>query len=463
MEPKVPKHPSFTLLRNSSTQTRTEFDTLPKITWGRDYPIESFTVDEKQEKLVAPLEIPDRFDGRDIWKGLLTPVKNQGACGSCWAFASTSTLADRFNIHSAGRLNIDLSPTYMLLCDFMGEELAAKDPTTQQTVLNEININTTGIGFCNGNSLSDAWRYLYLFGTPTITCVPYDKRIGNELSDKKSDSSLLPFTPLCTSVTGKIADMCSDYFENKTGDEYGTPARFYRCIDFYSIAGIAPDGGSELYIRHNIYIWGPVSTGMVMYPDFYTFNPKTEIYEWNGRGEATGGHAIELVGWGEEHGKKYWIVKNSWGPEWGRDGYFYILRGVNMCQLEENVVTGNPDFFYPLNYNPVKRNPNFWERPETTTSNITQRVAISTDESLMGGLIDPTTGYTKRVIAEKPWINLNRPIDSDSLPDWETFIAANIQSHSQHNYRPYYLILLVSIALFLLFLKYKNDLTKRFR
>jgi hypothetical protein len=202
---------------------------------------------------------------------------------------------------------------------------------------------------------------------------------------------------------------------------------------------------------------------MVVYPDFYTFDPKN-VYTWNGFGEPVGGHAIEIVGWDEKDGIKCWIVKNSWGTSWGDKGYFYMKRGVNECKIEENVVTGIPDFFYPSNY--IYPNVDYFLWLESPLMKRFRR-DIDTKIDITVGGIDPETGYSRRVISSKPWIDLTRSIDLQQLPDWKTFVAG------KENYSIYYtgvskkveksrmyiiIIVLISFILFILFcyLKIKN-------
>ena len=50
-------------------------------------------------------------------------------------------------------------------------------------------------------------------------------------------------------------------------------------------------------------------------------------------------HAVLLVGYGHAHGKDYWRVKNSWGPKWGEEGYFRVVRGRGKCGLNRAVTS----------------------------------------------------------------------------------------------------------------------------
>lgn len=45
-------------------------------------------------------------------------------------------------------------------------------------------------------------------------------------------------------------------------------------------------------------------------------------------------HAVLLVGYGVDDSKPYWTVKNSWGTKWGEDGYFRMIRGEGLCDVQ---------------------------------------------------------------------------------------------------------------------------------
>ena len=46
-------------------------------------------------------------------------------------------------------------------------------------------------------------------------------------------------------------------------------------------------------------------------------------------------HSVLLYGWGEtEDGEKYWSIQNSWGTQWGENGSFRMLRGVDESCIE---------------------------------------------------------------------------------------------------------------------------------
>jgi len=52
-------------------------------------------------------------------------------------------------------------------------------------------------------------------------------------------------------------------------------------------------------------------------------------------GELAGGHAVKILGWGKEKGVDYWLCANSWGPEWGDQGFFKIK--AKECGVDDSV------------------------------------------------------------------------------------------------------------------------------
>lgn len=92
---------------------------------------------------------------------------------------------------------------------------------------------------------------------------------------------------------------------------------------------------------------GPIVVAINASPELYYY--KEGIFKSNIRkteGEFEKGvkpweytnHAVVCIGWGEEthNGEivKFWILKNSWGQEWGEEGYFRMLRGKNIASVE---------------------------------------------------------------------------------------------------------------------------------
>jgi len=87
---------------------------------------------------------------------------------------------------------------------------------------------------------------------------------------------------------------------------------------------------------------GPVEGTMTVYSDFMNYQSGVYVYT---TGQELGGHAIKMLGWGYDSASKldYWIIANSWGADWGLNGFFWIERGVDMCGIDSGADAGLPD------------------------------------------------------------------------------------------------------------------------
>jgi hypothetical protein len=96
-------------------------------------------------------------------------------------------------------------------------------------------------------------------------------------------------------------------------------------------------GGSEFAIRRHIETKGSVMVILVAHTNFqeYFFAHPFGIYDSTAGSPALGNHAVRLIGFGVDRDTKYWIGINSWGNAWGNRGSFKILRGANLCLIEQ--------------------------------------------------------------------------------------------------------------------------------
>jgi len=230
---------------------------------------------------------PETFDSRTQWPSCSTMKKiwNQRHCGSCWAFGAAEAMSDR-------------------LCVFKGEDvsLSAED-------INSCSHSTfTSCGSCEGGQPGCAWQYWVNVGVVSDECYPYTA--GN-------DSSLV--TPSCKKrCTGNTA---LDWDQDK---RKGSKS--------YSIFG-------EENMKTELSTNGPFEVAFQVYADFMSYS--SGIYHHTSGG-FEGGHAVKLIGYGEENGEKYWTCANSWDYDWGEEGYFRIRRGNNECDIESQGCGGIP-------------------------------------------------------------------------------------------------------------------------
>ena len=196
-------------------------------------------------------KIPESIDWRD--QGVVTEVKNQETCGSCWAFSSTGAIESAYALKTGELINL-----------------------SEQELIDCIRLEG-----CNGGEMEDAFKYV-------------------------------ESNPLCS-------DLEEPY--EATNDECVI------CHDGIKIDEcISVPSGNQTALKMAV-SRGPVSVAI---------EADTVIFQ-----EYSGGiinsdkcgteldHGVLIVGYGEEDRLPFWIVKNSWGREWGEEGYVRIARDIS--------------------------------------------------------------------------------------------------------------------------------------
>lgn len=281
------------------------------------------------DKLKIDLLLPNKFDGREVWNNLIDiNIDNQSLCMSCWAFAILFSLSSRLSIYTKGKYNLKFSTAKMIFqknhikWDNVKQDIKLGIPFDYTTSDKKSIVNA-----CTENTLLEGWQYLYSFGVPEEKCV----------NDKPKLDNIYPSNILFGDSYDKCPATGEEMQHHRSGGYYYVPGTKSKNINF--------PVGSEINIRLDIYHWGPCCSAMRIFQDFLDWDGEG-IYKWDSVSQQiiTAGHAVVIMGWGEnEYGIPYWIIRNSWGDKWGKDkGYYKMIRGINNCEIEENVFNGYP-------------------------------------------------------------------------------------------------------------------------
>ncbi|XP_005373887.1 PREDICTED: cathepsin B [Chinchilla lanigera] len=254
------------------------------------------------------MNLPESFDAREQWPNCPTikEIRDQGSCGSCWAFGAVGAMSDRVCIHTNGHVNVELSAEDLLSCcgPMCGEG-------------------------CNGGYPSEAWEYWTKKGL--VSGGLYDSHVGcRPYSIPPCEHHVNGTRPQCTGEGGDTPK-CSKSCEPGYSPSYKEDKHYG--YDSYSVSNV------EREIMAEIYKNGPVEGAFTVFSDFLSY--KSGVYR-HVAGEVLGGHAIRILGWGKENGVPYWLVGNSWNDDWGDHGFFKIVRGEDHCGIESEIVAGIP-------------------------------------------------------------------------------------------------------------------------
>lgn len=227
-----------------------------------DFVMNYKTASASMARIAAEVELPKHYDMRELER--VTPVRDQGLYGTCWAFASLAALETTLTPQE----NLVFSPDHMSLC------------------------NSFSLGQNEGGEYTMAIAYM-------------------------------------ASWQGPVYESDDPYGDGKTNPDL----KARKHLEEAQI--LAPK--DYVAIKEAIYKYGAVETSI--YTQMKTanswsgyYNRERATYYYNQ--EATCNHDIIIVGWDDDFPKEYFtitpendgafICKNSWGTEFGEDGYFYV-------------------------------------------------------------------------------------------------------------------------------------------
>lgn len=273
-------------------------------TWIVNVPLHPF---KSEVYVMPPLEKIPSFLLYD--PSFLSPPRNQGDCGCCWAFALCDMLADRLRITTQGLFDHNLSVQQLITC-------------------------ATNEDGCNGGSPEDACIWLSTRGVMLATeqKIPFIQQSGGQITTTCEWN--IPSSIRVGVYPNSVFSLAEFIPEHPTG------------LDLVTLEK------NIINMKKQLVLGGPFYCAMTVYDDLFTFDG-LGVYSASKGAQEIGGHAIEIIGYSEKgqdprkgFEKAYWVCKNSWGSGWptksNTPGYFMIQMGVNMCGVESRSGVATP-------------------------------------------------------------------------------------------------------------------------
>ncbi|XP_053618089.1 cathepsin L-like proteinase isoform X2 [Plodia interpunctella] len=208
-------------------------------------------------------QLPEEFDLR--LKGVMRPIKQQGDCGSCWAFSSTAAVEGAISYDLGGR-DVDLSEQSLVDCAWGYDNFG-----------------------CMGGSLNDVFRYILDHG------IPADVDYGQYKAEN-----------------GKC------HVQNLTS--------------IFKIRGFGKVNRNSINsMKLALNKYGPVTVSVMASPNMKLYSSGIFYDDYCEGGYVN--HGVVVVGYGVRDGDLYWVVRNSWGEDWGESGHILMSAQQNNCFL----------------------------------------------------------------------------------------------------------------------------------
>ncbi|CAL4124926.1 unnamed protein product, partial [Meganyctiphanes norvegica] len=219
---------------------------------------------------------PESVDYRDT--GAINPIRNQKKCGSCWSFSAIGSIESQIFLQH-GQL-VRLSEQNLIDCT-KGQAFPNKPGRTG----------------CSGGWTVKAMKYVSKHGVAYRDTYPY------------------------TAVAGEGKELCKKEAPKTT----------------YKVTGVQfVNPGKDAELLNALVNIGPISVSIYTSQNMIKYK-KGVLEDELCKAKKPINHAVVLVGYGNENGKNYWLIRNSWGKSWGEKGYIKLARNVyNHCRISSH-------------------------------------------------------------------------------------------------------------------------------